>query len=291
MKGEAGLRGVWSAVLTPVDAQLRPDARKAVEYYGDLLRDGIDGLNVLGTNGEAVSFGIGQRAEYMEAVAAGVPLDRAIVGTGTTSVDDTARLTQTAFDCGFLAALVMPPFFYRPVSDDGVVAFFDALLSRIDNPGRRLVLYNWPAVSGVKFHPLLVDRLIAEFPGTIAGMKDTSNDRELQQAVLAKHPDLAILPSSEEFLAAAREDGTAGIISGSVALWPQLAQRVWQTGEGADRLTELRRSVAGPELLARVRYLTGRLRNDPSWERPMPPLAPLSAEEKSKLDAMLITGR
>ncbi|MBV8722243.1 MAG: dihydrodipicolinate synthase family protein [Candidatus Eremiobacteraeota bacterium] len=287
MKRQSGLRGVWAAVLTPINAQMLPDSRKGVEYYNDLLGRGIDGLNVLGTNGEAASFGTHERLRYMEAVAGRVPTDRAIAGTGTTSLADTVRLTQAAFDCGYLGALVMPPFFYRPVNDDGVVGFFDALLTRLGTPDPQLILYNFPSASGVTFHAALVERLVAEFPGAIAGMKDSSNDRALQQAILAKHPDFAILPSSEEHLAGARADGTSGCISGSVALWPELAQRVWQTGAGAEHLAELRRSVAGPELLLRVRYLTSRARNDESWERPMPPLVSLSAAEKRNLDAVL----
>jgi 4-hydroxy-tetrahydrodipicolinate synthase len=280
-------KGIWSAVLTPVDAQLRPDVGKAIDYYRWLLREGIDGLNVLGTSGEAPSLGIRERIAYTEAVAADLPVDRIMVGTGTTSLDDTVRLTQTALDCGFAAALIMPPFFYRDAGDDGIVAFLDALLSRLNDPGRRLMLYNFPAASGITFRAALVDRLIAEFPEAIIGMKDSSNDARLQREILAQHRHLAVLPSSEEHICDARELGTWGCISGSVALWPQLAQRVWKTGEGAQRLAALRKSVAGPKMLARVRYLTGKARGDDWWERPMPPLTALTPEEKNEIDAAI----
>jgi len=279
-------KGVWSAVLTPVDTQLRPDSPKAIEYYDWLLREGIDGLNVLGTNGEAPSFGTDQRRRFMEAIAqSGLPLDRMMVGTGATALEDTVLLSQTAIDCGFAAALVMPPFFFRETSDEGVVAFFAALLARLADPARRLVLYNFPAASGVTFHAALVDRLNAEFPGVFAGMKDSSNSSQLQRDVLSRHSDFAVFPSSEEFLAAARVSGASGCISGSVALWPQLAQQVWKTGRGADELANLRRSVAGPRMLVRVRYLTSRMRGDDAWERPMPPLTPLTADEKGALES------
>src|SRR5262249_4097349 len=163
---------------------LRPDPRKAIEYYDSLLRDGIDGLNVLGTNGEAPSFGTGQRIRYMEAIAKGeLPTQRMMAGTGATSLEDTVRLTQAALDCGFAAPLVMPPFFFRDAGDDGIVAFFAALLARLDDPGRHVVLYNFPAASGITFHAALVDRLMAEFPGAIAGMKDSSNDAQLQRDI------------------------------------------------------------------------------------------------------------
>lgn len=279
-------KGVWSAVLTPLDPQLRPDPRKAIEYYDWLLCEGIDGLNVLGTNGEAPSFGTGQRIRYMEAIAqGGLPRDRMMVGTGATSLEDTVRLTQTALDCGFAAALIMPPFFFREAGDDGIVAFFAALLARIDDPGRRLMLYNFPAASGITFHAALVARLIAEFPRAICGMKDSSNNAQLQRDVLERHPEIAVFPSSEEYLTAARGSHLSGCISGSVALWPQLSQRVWKTGEGAERLAHLRRTIAGPKMLLAVRYLTARMRDDDAWERPMPPLMPLTTEEKGALEA------
>ncbi|MBV8654980.1 MAG: dihydrodipicolinate synthase family protein, partial [Candidatus Eremiobacteraeota bacterium] len=184
-------------------------------------------------------------------------------------------------------ALVMPPFFFRDATDDGIVAFFDSLFAKTNPPRNSVLLYNFPRMSGITFHPDLVARLVAEFPGIIAGMKDSSNDARLQTEVLSRHPELAVLPGSESALVAAKARGAAGCISGSVALWPELAQRVWQTGAGAEHLAELRRSVAGPELLLRVRYLTSRARNDESWERPMPPLVSLSAAEKRNLDAVL----
>ncbi len=241
---------------------------------------------MLGTNGEAPSFGTEQRIRYMEAIAqSGLPRERMMVGTGATSIEDTARLTQTALDCGFAAALVMPPFFFREAGDDGIVAFFAELLARIDDPGRRLMLYNFPAASGIRFHAALVDRLVAEFPRAICGMKDSSNDAGLQRDVLARHPEMAVFPSSEESLVAARECELSGCISGSVALWPQLSQRVWKTGEGAEPLARMRRSVAGPKMLAAVRYLTARMRGDDAWERPVPPLMPLTTEEKGALEA------
>ena len=278
--------GVWSAVLTPIDAQLRPDPHKAIEYYDWLLHEGIDGLNVLGTNGEAPSFGTGQRLRYMEAIAQSpLPRDRIMVGTGATSLEDTVRLTQSAIDCGFAATLIMPPFFFREAGDDGIVEFFAALLARLEQPGAPLMLYNFPAASGITFHGALVDRLIAEFPNAICGMKDSSNDALLQHDILTRHPDMAVFTSSEEYLVSARQSGLSGCISGSVALWPQLSQRVWKTGEGADRLAELRHSVAGPRMLVRVRYLTSRTRGDDAWERPMPPLMPLTMEEKGALEA------
>jgi len=267
------LTGVWSAVLTPVDERYAPDAARAVDYYRDLLRDGIDGINLLGTTGEAMSFSADQRLRLMEAVAAGVPRERTMCGTGAASLADTIRLTGAASELGFAAALIMPPFFFRDASDDGVMRFFDALLSHAGALRTTVVLYNFPRMSGITFHPELVDRLIEAFPGVIGGMKDSSNDVALQQAILARHPALRVFPSTEATLLEAKAYGAAGCISGSVALWPQAAHAAYAKGDlsAATAIREARAALDGAPLIAQVRARVAKFRNDEAWLRSMPP--------------------
>ncbi len=281
------LSGVWSAVLTPVDDGLQPDARKAIAYYRELLTGGIDGLNVLGTTGEAMSFSVEQRMAFTSALAAsGLPRERMMAGSGAASLDDAVRLVRHAFECGFAAALVLPPFYFRDASDDGIVAFFGALFARAAPPARSVLLYNFPRMSGITFHPDLVDRLRKEFPGIIAGMKESSNDPQLQAQLHARHPDLRILVGSEGDLLGAKRRGVAGCISGSVALWPRLAHDVFTSDDAAleDELTRRRTALGGLPFIPAVRYLTAAMRDDDSWERPVPPLVPLTPQQKVALD-------
>lgn len=280
------MQGIWSAVLTPVDDRLAPDASRAVPYYDELLRSGCDGVNLLGTTGEAMSFSVAQRVAFMQTVASsGLPVSRAMAGTGAASLDDAVTLTRTAFACNFAAALVMPPFFFRDATDDGILAFFEALFARIDPPSRRVLLYNFPRMSGVTFRPALVDRLVHAFPDTIAGMKDSSNNVQLQAEVIARHPDLAVFPGSESGLLGALRRGVAGCISGSVALWPELAQAVFRDRdeERDSELTQRRASLDGLPFIATVRRHVAQSRADAVWERAMPPQRPLTAEELTAL--------
>ena len=143
-----------------------------------------------------------------------------MVGTGAASLQDAVQLTRAAFELNFAAALVLPPFFFRDVTDDGIVRYFDELLQRAHAPGKRVLLYNFPRMSGVTFHADLVDRLVAEFPEAVAGMKDSSNDPSLQREVVKRQPHLAVFPATEQSLIEAKAYGAAGCISGSVALWP-----------------------------------------------------------------------
>jgi 4-hydroxy-tetrahydrodipicolinate synthase len=288
MMSSESLRGIWSAALTPVGEDLWPDTETAIGYYRDLLENGCDGLNLLGTTGEAMSFGVKQRLRFIDAIAeSGLPMQRVMFGTGASALHDAVRLMRAAFGAQAAAALVMPPFFFRDAGDDGIVAFFDALLARAYVEGKRVLLYNFPRMSGITFHADLVDRLVNEFPGVIAGMKDSSNDRTLQKTVLERQPELTVFPGSEEYLVEAKAYGAAGCISGSVALWPRLAREVFETGDSdaAQRLAKLRQSLSGMPLVPTVRYLVARSRGDAAWERAMPPLQALSPEDREKVDA------
>jgi 4-hydroxy-tetrahydrodipicolinate synthase len=287
------LRGVCAAVITPLDASLRPDPSLALPYYRDLLSRGCDALNVLGTTGEAFSLSVDDRLRFMEAVAGSdLPRDRMMVGTGAAALGDAIRLTGAAFRLGFGAALIMPPFFFRDVTDDGVIRFFEMLFAAVHPPQGRTFLYNFPQMSGVRFHPALVDRLMNAFPDVIAGIKDSSNDSALQEALAHVRPELAIFPSSEAYLTVARTSGFAGCISGSVALWPEVAADVWRGDEEKQqRLAAMRSALAGFSLINCVRFLTAKRANDSAWERCLPPLSPLTRENEllltDTLDAVL----
>lgn len=274
MIGATVLSGIWAATLTPIDQDGVPDAARAAAYYMELLQGGCDGVNVLGTTGEAMSLDVRTRVDFMEGILRhGVPPARTMFGTGACALADAAALTQTASELGAAAALVMPPFFYRNASDDGILAWFDALFARVDSPPP-VLLYNFPRMSGITFHVALVDRLCAAFPGAIAGMKDSSNDARLQREILARHPSLRVFTASEEYIVASQAYGAAGCISGSVCLWPQEAANVYRTGDERAQalLAERRRALAQRRLIDGVRERVARKRGDDSWLRAIPPL-------------------
>ena len=286
----SAIRGIWAAAITPVTDDLQPDAAKSIPYYRELLENGCDGINVLGTTGEAMSFSAGQRERYMQALASsGLPMQRMMAGTGAASLDEAVALTRAALGCGFAAALIMPPFFYREARDEGIAAFFDALIAAVKPPPKSLLLYNFPRMTGIALHADLANRLIAASGDRIFGMKDSSNDARLQTEIIARRPGASIFPGSESDLTEAKRRGAAGCISGSVALWPGLAKSVFENGDEAQagELRRLRASLDGIPLVAAVRYLTARSHADPDWERAMPPQQPPSVEQRERLDRAL----
>src|SRR5437879_8248510 len=171
------LRGVIAAIATAVDEQGAPDCARSTALARFLLDNGCDGLNVLGTTGEATSFSLAQRERVMLAYkTAGLPMERLMVGTGAAALADAVALTSTAAELGFAGALVLPPFYYKGVPDDGLVAYVGALVAATASRPIPIYLYHFPALSGVPWHVKLIRRLIGEFATRIAGLKDSSGD-------------------------------------------------------------------------------------------------------------------
>lgn len=288
---QASLRGVICAALTPLDRSLAPAASAAVSHCRRLLANGCDGINLLGTTGEATSLSVDQRLALMAAIAeAGLPLEQFMVGTGAAALADAVRLTSIAVALGYAGQLVVPPFYFKNVPDDGVFNYYAELISRVGDPRMRLFFYNFPQLSGVTIAPAVIARVMHEFPGVVAGVKDSSGSAAYASTLAREFCDLAIFPSSESGLETARAEGFAGCISATVNVTAPLAGRVW-AGEATQSeiasLRFLRTAIGRFPLVPALRYLTSALRSDATWLRDLPPLAPLSSEQRAALDAEL----
>lgn len=288
-----GLGGIFAAAITPFDRRGKPHHARYVAHCTELLRNGCDGINVLGTTGEANSIALADRFDLMEAVASGgLPMSQMMVGTGAPAVDDAIRLTKHAQSCGFAGALVLPPFYYKNVSDDGLFAFVARLIERADLRRTKLYLYNFPAMTGIWYTVELVERLVREFPGVVVGVKDSANDRGYQRELHRRVPEFAVFPGSEAYIADAKREGCVGCISATTNVTAREAQAAWSASD-ADyfelqrRVAGLRTTIAAMPLIAAVKAIKARLEANDKWERMLPPLLPLSLEEKSKLFASL----
>jgi 4-hydroxy-tetrahydrodipicolinate synthase len=282
------LSGVWAATLTPIDDHCRPDAARAIPYYAELLESGCDGLNVLGTTGEAMSFSVQQRIAFMESLARSLPCGRIMAGTGAASLADAVRLSRRALELGFRASLVLPPFFFRDAGLDGIVRFYVNLIGAVPELAGRLLLYNFPRLSGFTFTPDVVRALTDELPGVIAGVKDSSNDRELQRSLVAQFPALRVFPGSEAELPSSIGAGLAGCISGTVALSSGYARPALGGDQtAADAMTTAREAFADLPLIPAMRYAVAKTRSDDAWLRAMPPQSQLSRDQIKTLEHRL----
>ena len=277
------LSGVIAAIATPVDETGAPDLKRAIILARYLLDNGCDGLNVLGTTGEATSFSVDERKGVMDAYKAnGLPMHRLMVGTGAASVTDAVALTRHAADLGFGGALVLPPFYYKGVPDDGLVAYVEALVKATEQKPIPIYLYHFPAMSGLPWHVALITRLLDSFSSRIAGLKDSSGDMAYARSAAAISKNFAVFPSTEACLLEARRGDFAGCISATANLNADLCARAWSGGDttALDAAVTIRKLFDGKPLVPGVKALLAHIHGEPGLSRVRPPLAPFSAADR-----------
>jgi 4-hydroxy-tetrahydrodipicolinate synthase len=282
------LRGVIAAIATAVDERGEPDCARSAALARFLLANGCDGLNVLGTTGEATSFSLEQRSRVMTAYRdGGLPLDRLMVGTGAASVADAVALTRHAAQLGFAGALVLPPFYYKGVPDDGLLAYIETVVSATAAKPIPIYLYHFPAQSGLPWHVQLVKRLIEAFGPRIAGLKDSSGDMAYARETATVSPRFDVFPSTEAVLMQARSGEFAGCISATANLNADLCARAWRSGDAGalDAAVAIRKLFDGKPLVPGVKALIAHVHRDGAWARVKPPLTAFSAGEQAAVAA------
>src|SRR5260221_3272257 len=282
------LSGVIAAVATPIDESGAPDLKRAVNLARYLLDNGCDGLNVLGTTGEATSFSLDERKAVMDAYKAnGLPLHRLMVGTGAAAVSDAVALTRHAAELGFAGALVLPPFYYKGVPDDGLVAYIDTLVKATERKPIPIYLYHFPSMSGLPWHVPLIERLLESFPSRIVGLKDSSGEMAYARAAAGLSPDFAVFQSTEACLIEVRSGDSAGCISATANLNSDLCARAWSDADtGAlDAAVTIRKLFDGKPLVSGVKALLAHIHGDGELARVRPPLAPFSAADRASVIA------
>jgi 4-hydroxy-tetrahydrodipicolinate synthase len=276
------LSGVIAAIATPIEESGAPDLARAIKLARFLLDNGCDGLNVLGTTGEATSFSLAERMAVMNAYKAnGLPLERLMVGTGAAAVSDAVALTKHAAELGFAGALVLPPFYYKGVPDDGLAAYIDILVRSTAAQPIPIYLYHFPAMSGLPWHVGLIQRLLKSHPSRIVGLKDSSGDMAYARSVAAISSDFAVFPSTEAALIEARRGDFAGCISATANLNADLCAKAWRNGDVAslEAAVTIRKLFEGKPLVSGVKALLAHIHGDPALARMKPPLAPFSAAD------------
>lgn len=282
------LSGVIAAVATPIDDKGAPDTARAIKLARFLLENGCDGLNVLGTTGEATSFSREQRMAVMSAYKTEkMPLERLMVGTGAAAMADAVALTRHAAELGFAGALVLPPFYYKGVPDDGLVAYIDTLVKSTADKPIPIYLYHFPAMSGLPWHVGLIRRLIEAHPTRIAGLKDSSGDMAYARSAAALSKNFVVFPSTEAALLEARSGTFGGCISATANLNPDLCARAWAQGDqtALDAAVKIRQLFDGKPLVSGIKSLLAHIHGDPALAKVKPPLAVFSSADRAAVTA------
>jgi len=300
----ARIRGVLSPVLTPFRADLSPDKERFIAHCQWLLSQNC-GLAVFGTTSEANSMAFEERSTLLdEMVAAEVDTSRVIVGTGCCSITETVKLTSQAVKHGCAGVLMLPPFYYKGVGEEGLYRYFSEVVERVGDPRLRIYLYHIPPVAVVGISTGLVERLLRSYPDAIAGMKDSSGDWNNTRIFLCAFAVRAgravsgfdVFVGSESFLLANMRNGGVGTISATANVNPAAIHKLyaeWRNPDADEQQAKLNviRDLFGKKypLISALKQAIALYANDPAWAKVRPPLVELTAEQARTLAAELKT--
>jgi len=288
------IEGVLCPVVTPFNEDLSPDSVRLIRQCKWLLSQNV-GLAIFGTNSEANSLSIEEKIFLLDdLVAGGVDVNRMMPGTGCCAIPDTVRLTEHAVNLGCAGTLMLPPFYYKGVSDDGLFASYSEVIERVGSSALRIYLYHIPPIAQVGISVDLIERLISAYPKTVVGIKDSSGDWSNTSAMLERQwDDFRVFAGSEGFLLKNMQNGGTGCISATANINPAAIDHLYQEWQSPEAnalqlsLNKIRDTAMAypmiPGLKATVAHFTG----DAQWRTLRPPLVSLPVEQSRKLIAAL----
>lgn len=287
------LAGVYAAAVTPLDSASKLDLDSVPALLKFLAARGCHGALFFGTTGEGPSFSPAERESLLRTVRAYrniVPGFRLLAGTGTPSLTETIDLTKLAFELGYDAVVVLPPYYFRKATDEGLFQWFSELINKAVPSDRYLFGYHFPNVAGIGFSLELLARLKDAFPVQFAGIKDSSHDADLARALGEKFSeDLVVLTGTDTYLQLAMQNRAAGCITAPASLISPDLRKVWDLmNEGKDASAAQERVTAQRHILEKyppfpptLKALLHRLHGLPRWSV-KPPLEEITEEMEEK---------
>jgi 4-hydroxy-tetrahydrodipicolinate synthase len=286
------IEGVLAPVITPFKRDLSPDPGRFVKHCRWLMKSGCAGLAVFGTNSEANSMSVEEKLELLEAlVKGGVPANALMPGTGHCALTDSVKMTREAVRMGCGGVLMLPPFYYKGVSDEGLFRNFAEVIERVGDERLRLYLYHIPPVSNVAITLELIEKLLTRYPGIVAGAKDSSGDWNNTKAMLDRFKDRGfdVFPGSEVFLLDGLRAGGKGCITATGNVNPGPISEVfrnWRSTE-SDKLqagiTATRKIMQKVPMIPALKAVTAHFGNDPQWRTVRPPLVELTPDQEKQV--------
>jgi 4-hydroxy-tetrahydrodipicolinate synthase len=291
MSSAPRIKGILAPVVTPFTSDLSPDPERFIAHCQWLVSQG-SGLAVFGTNSEANSLSANERIALLDAlVAADVDPSRMMPGTGCCALTDTVRLSEHAVKAGCAGVLMLPPFYYKDVSEEGLFRNFAEVIERVGDSRLRIYLYHIPPVAVVGITPKLVERLLKAYPSAIAGMKDSSGDWNNTKVFLDAFAKSGfdVFVGSESFLLANMRAAGAGCISATANVNPGPIDKLYREWRGADAdaqqkaLDAVRKATGQYVMIPALKAVIAHYARDPDWAVVRPPLIPLTEEQTAKV--------
>jgi len=290
------MQGIYAASLTPLTISFEPNIKELIKHARWLLEAGSDGVALLGSTGEANSLTIEQRLKIIYECGKELPPERLLIGTGSCALNDAIKLTKASLDVGVNSVLILPPFYYKPQSDESVLRYFSQLISIVDDSNLRIIFYNFPKLSGYNFSLKILNELKRQFGEIALGIKDSSGQIDNFINIVQNIPDFMVFPGTESFLLDTLRLGGSGCISATANLTSQECQKVylaWKNGQNEKaelfqkNLSNLRKVLEKHSFVSGLKSIFANKKNSEIWEHMLPPFSILSNKELSLLEEQI----
>ena len=286
--------GVIAPLITPFGEDGAPDPDRFIKHGQWLMANGCTGLAPFGTTSEANSLGLDERMELLEElVDSGVDPAKLLPGTGMCSVTDAITLTQHAVELECGGCLMLPPFYYKGPSEEGLFRYFSEIIEQVGDDRLKVYLYHIPPIAQVGFTLSLIGRLKKAYPETVVGLKDSSGDWKTTKAILEAFPDLEIFPGSEAFLLDGLRAGSSGTISASANINAAALFEVYRNWQSADadalqaKIGGVRTVFQSLTMIPFIKAIVAHYRGDPTWAKVRPPMVEVADADVKKAIAIL----
>ena len=282
--------GILSPVLTPFTKDLKPDSRRLVKLCRWLSSQNV-ALVLFGTTSEANSLSLEEKISLLnDLIDAEINPSLLMPGTGCCSLTETVQLTSHAVKLGCKGTLMLPPFFYKDINDDGLFRSYAETIERVGDSALKIYLYHIPPVSGVNISLDLIERLVIRYPNTIVGVKDSSGNWENTQSILERQwDDFRVFAGSEHFLLQTMRAGGAGCISATANINPNAIYNLykkWKSNQADDlqkQLNQVRATLESYPMIPALKSVVSYYSNHPDWTMVRPPFISLEKETQKEL--------
>jgi 4-hydroxy-tetrahydrodipicolinate synthase len=285
--------GIYAAAVTPVDYSGAISTERFIRHAHWLLGHGCHGLGVFAVTGEAASFSVAERQAALEAfVAGGVPAQKLLVGIGTCARADTLALARHALELGCRRLVMLPPYFFRRLLDEGIYRAYAEVIDALADDRLELFLYHHPQITGAPITKAVIERLVAAYPQTIAGIKDSSASLPHLKDLIATFPDLAVFAGSDKELLDVLQAGGAGTISAAANINGPVSREVFEAYSTGNRTKAevlmrqvrfVRETLEAYTIVPAVKFVIAEGQNDDEWRRVRPPLVELDGPSGREL--------
>ena len=284
--------GIYTASLTPLTSSYETNLPALVSHVEQLFESGSDGVAILGSTGEANSLTIEQRLDIISYCGRTLAPERLMMGTGSCALQDAIRLTQASIEAGVFSVLVIPPFYYKPQSDESVIRYYSELISSVDDSRLRIIFYNFPKLSGYNFSTEILQEFKERFGDIAAGIKDSSGNWENMLSITKNVSNFMVYSGTETLLLNILREGGAGCITASANLLApecQLVYQAWRndqqnTAEQVQKeLTVLRKALESYQFVSELKGLMALHTGSEHWQEMLPPFIPLLPSQVREL--------